>query len=343
MKPVICFGEALIDFLNITDKCDEKFRVNDFRQYPGGAPANAAVAVAKLGGRAHFSGQVGSDMFGDFLEQSLKYYRVDTHFLLRHVSAKTPLAFVSLDKVGERSFSFYRDNSADILLTRSQLEKTIFCSEQVNDNYIFHFCSNTLTSNDIADTTTFAVKTAKSQGALISFDVNLRHSLWSTAKADIVLVNQLVDQAHVLKFSLEELDYLSKGHHSAFIKRSFNQQACLILVTDGGNDIVYHSKYNSGTIRPPEVDVVDTTAGGDGFVGGLLFGLSQLGFNQAELNKLTKDEERLRCLLYFASACGAYAVSRAGAFPALPSLEQVSALFSTSVEKAYEISTLFRN
>ncbi len=341
MKPVICFGEALIDFLNIAQKRDEKLTLNDFRQYPGGAPANAAVAVAKLGGEAYFSGQVGADPFGDFLEQSLKQYQVDTRFLLRHASAKTALAFVSLDKTGERSFSFYRDNSADVLLTRSQIQETVFCSDQVNHRYVFHFCSNTLTTNDIANTTLFAVKTAQSQQALISFDVNLRHNLWSTGHADIDLVNQLVEQAHVLKFSLEELDYLSQGQQLEYISRCLNQQASLVLVTDGGNDIAYYSKNSSGNISPPLVDVADTTAGGDGFVGGLLFGLSQLGFNQAELNKLLQDEARLRSLLHFASACGAYAVSKPGAFPALPDLEQVSRLLSKSVNKPCDITTLF--
>ena len=121
-----------------------------------------------------FSGQVGSDSFGDFLEKALTYYQVDTHFLMRHSTAKTALAFVSLDEIGERSFAFYRDNSADVLLTPAQLQQSLFASKIIAQAYIFHFCSNTLTTNDIANTTLFAVKEARKQEALISFDVNLR-------------------------------------------------------------------------------------------------------------------------------------------------------------------------
>ena len=112
-------------------------------------------------------------------------------------------------------------------------------------------------------------------------------------------------------------------------------------MTDGANDIAYYTKVNSGTISPPVIEVVDTTAGGDGFVGGLLFGLSQLGFNQVELTRLIKDDKRLRYLLHFASACGAYAVSKQGAFPALPDFEQVSHLLSNSANKPCDITALF--
>ena len=105
MSNVLCFGEALIDFLNTGQKQEERLSLNAFTQYPGGAPANAAVAVAKLGGDAAFVGQVGADMFGDFLVQSLAEYGVDTSHVLQHPTLKTALAFVARDEAGERKFS----------------------------------------------------------------------------------------------------------------------------------------------------------------------------------------------------------------------------------------------
>jgi fructokinase len=329
MKTVICFGEALIDFINVAKHnsditSDSLLTLNDYRQFPGGAPANAAVAVAKLGGKAFFSGQVGQDNFGDFLEHALKHYKVDTRYLLKHGHAKTALAFVTLDNEGERSFSFYRDMSADVLLTKVQLQETLFSSSAFETPYIFHFCSNTLTTTDIANTTLFAVEQARKQNALISFDVNLRHNLWSTEQADIALVNQFVHQADVLKFSLDELVYLSQGAEQQYITDCLNQHASLVLVTDGGNDIAYYTEDSSGVISPPTVKVVDTTAGGDGFVGGLLFALSQSDFSHSGLATLFKDEQRFHHLLQFASACGACAVAKQGAFPALPSFAQVT-------------------
>jgi fructokinase len=334
MKPVICFGEALIDFMNVSKyksdiRADSYISINDYRQFPGGAPANAAVAVAKLGGKSYFSGQVGQDTFGDFLEQSLEHYQVDTQFLLRHASAKTALAFVSLDEEGERSFSFYRDMSADVLLTPTELQPTFFAIKKLAQPYIFHFCSNTLTTPDIAQTTLFAVKEARKQDAMISFDVNLRHNLWQTERANIDLVNQFVAQANVLKFSLEELTYLSKGQEQEYISQCLNQQASLVLVTDGANDISYYTASRSGSVYPPTVKAVDTTAGGDAFVGGLLFGLSQCDFTEKGLISLVNNEQYFLNLLQFACACGAYTVAKEGAFPALPNLEQVTDLLLT--------------
>jgi fructokinase len=346
MKPVICFGEALIDFLNIakheSDEHNSKSLVlNDYRQFPGGAPANAAVAVAKLGGKSYFSGQVGNDTFGDFIEQALQIYQVNTAFLYKHATAKTALAFVTLDETGERSFSFYRDQSADVLFTQQQALALWLSNDIVEQGSVFHFCSNTLTTTGIADTTLFYVQQAKQHKALVSFDVNLRHNLWDTGQADLSLVNELVNQADIVKFSFEELDYLSEGAHQSYINVCLTHQASLILVTNGGNDITYYTAFGSGTISPPKVNVVDTTAGGDGFVGGLLFGLSQHDFVE-----LLHDEESLVQLLHFATACGAFAVSKQGAFPALPTQDELKAfidtplIFNTSEKQTVNQNTL---
>ena len=194
MKPVICFGEALIDFLNTGSQEDGCLRINNYRQYPGGAPANAAVAVSKLGGKAFFAGQVGDDTFGEFLINALRTYQVDTQFVSKHPHAKTALAFVLLDEMGERSFSFHRHQTADLLFDKSQVDKNWF-----NESAIFHFCSNTLTEKSIAACTEYAVEQALMHGAIISFDVNLRHNLWATGKVTISVVDKLVKQAHVFK------------------------------------------------------------------------------------------------------------------------------------------------
>lgn len=314
MKPVICFGEALIDFLNIGQHPDQPLLLNEFRQYPGGAPANAAVAIAKLGGKSLFAGQVGQDAFGDFLKQALVNYQVDVSLVSQHPSAKTALAFVMLDEQGERSFSFYRDQTADILFKSSQVS-----SEWFSSNSIFHFCSNTLTDKQIAQTTQYAISCAREQKALISFDVNLRHNLWPLEKADIQCVNQFTQQADILKFSLDELHCLADGISHNYIMRLIDKGVSLVLVTDGAKTIKFYSATEQGEVIPPSVRAVDTTAGGDAFIGGFLFGLSI----QANPIALLSQSQPLVELIEFASACGAYAVSQQGAFPALPRLQDL--------------------
>lgn len=309
MKPIVCFGEAIIDFLNTSEQNEDLLQLNNYRQYPGGAPANAAVAVAKLGGNAFFAGQVGNDPFGAFLIDALKQYQVHTDFVMQHATAKTALAFVMLDNSAERSFSFYRQQTADILVTPEQVNDAWFTSQT-----IFHICSNTLTDNDIAQTTEFAVNKALSAQCVVSFDVNLRHNLWQHKKADRPRINRLVMQSHIIKFSLDELHYLADDKCDQYITDCLSQRCELLLITDGSQDIKYYTKGLRGCISPPQVNPIDTTAGGDGFIGGLLFALGQ----SAHLSDLLESQTYLEHVIAFASLCGAFTVTKLGAFPALP-------------------------
>jgi len=317
LRQVLCFGEALIDFLHSGVEPQGPLQLPAYRQFPGGAPANAAVAVAKLGGKARFAGQVGEDAFGDFLAQALKAYGVDLSLLVRHPTAKTALAFVMLDETGDRSFSFYRDQSADVLFAPKQIGSDWFVSKP-----ILHFCSNTLTDDFIANTTTQLVLQAKAAGCLVSFDVNLRHNLWREGAANRERVNALVWQADIVKFSRDELQYLCHDFASATAYLEHCQQAgCqLLLVTDGGGRIDYYRAGSTPvTATPPKVAVVDTTAGGDAFIGGLLFSLSCLPDTTLPKDRL------LHACIEFATACGALTVTRPGAFPALPNATEILA------------------
>jgi len=319
MKSVVCFGEALIDFLNTGEQIDGALNLKNYRQYPGGAPANAAVAISKLGGKSYFAGQVGDDAFGEFLDNALQQYGVHTDLLIKHPFAKTALAFVLLDSEGDRSFSFYRHQTADILFERAQVKDSWFEQQP-----IFHFCSNTLTDTNIENTTFEAVSKAKAHRSLVSFDVNLRHNLWSQGQADASIVNEFVIAADVIKFSREELDYLAAGNNQAYIENIIEQGVSLLVITDGAHDIVYHGKNSDGSlyhdsISAPRVTAVDTTAGGDAFSGALLFALSQLNDPWTALD----DPQLIHQLITFASTCGAHAVTKPGAFPALPTFSDV--------------------
>ena len=320
MRDVLCFGEALIDFLNTGEQVDEHLRLKKFTQFPGGAPANAAVAVAKLGGQARFAGQVGDDYFGHFLIQALKQYKVDTRLTAVHPTAKTPLAFVFLDESGERSFSFHRDRTADLVFNRDQVSEDWFSGEP-----LLHYCSNTLTDASIAGVTRHIVDRGRQHNCPISFDVNLRHNLWPGNSADASLVSEFVERADVVKFALEELDYLSNGQRQAYIDHCLGAGVKLLIVTDGGNPIRYYCSEAGGEIAPPPVSVVDTTGGGDAFIGAVLFRLGGLADPLAFLESLQQPgtREQLEEIIAFASHCGALTISRQGAFPALPTRDEI--------------------
>lgn len=314
MKKVVCFGEALIDFLNTGTLDDGGLALNCFTEFPGGAPANAAVAVAKLGGTSVFMGQVGNDPFGDFLIDALDFYGVNTTHTFQHPNAPTALAYVFLDEDGERTFSFRRDSTADLLFSKKQVDRQMLTS-----NNILHYCSNTLTESGIADVTKHVVSMAKKQGAFISFDVNLRHNLWAGGEANRDLVNELVGQSELVKFEKSELIFLAQGHVEKYLNRCFKENVKAVLITDGPNPISFVTAQGSELVKPPEVKVLDTTGGGDAFIGGVLFRLSESDSPSDLIQNVSLFEESIK----FAALCGAHTVSRQGAFPAFPSLEQV--------------------
>ncbi|MBV1787686.1 carbohydrate kinase [Marinobacterium sp. D7] len=324
MNKVISFGEALIDMLSNRVGGADLDGPETFTRYPGGAPANVAVAVAKLGGRSHFAGKVGQDMFGDCLRDAMANAGVNTDYLLQTTEAKTALAFVSLDEHGERSFEFYRSPSADLLFRPEE-----FGSDWFDEPGIFHFCSNTLTEAGIRDTTMAGVAKAHEKGYLVSFDINLRHNLWPSDLDPTPFIWQAIEQTDLLKLCTEELAFLCRNQsEDEVIQRIRDAGVSLILVTDGGNPLRYYCGGKSGRelngeLQPPKTKVIDSTAAGDAFTGGVLYALSKRDISRDRLQSLS-DRELLEAVLNTGMQCGAFAVTRKGAFDALPAQTDLS-------------------
>lgn len=313
MKKVICFGEALIDMLSNRAGGAAADSPETFTKYPGGAPANVAVAIAKLGGRAHFAGKVGADMFGDCLRAEMDAAGVHTEALLQTEEAHTALAFVSLDARGERSFEFYRSPSADLLFRPEE-----FADDWFAEPGLFHFCSNTLTEEPIRAATLAGAGKAKAAGFLISFDVNLRANLWPRAVDPLPHIWDAIAQADLLKLCTEELAFLCRDlSEEAVIQKILGSGVSLILITDGGNPLRYIGRGLRGCLQPPATQVVDSTAAGDAFTGGVLFALAQSDRGPEWLEGL-HSAEPLEEVLALGMACGAFTVTRKGAFAALP-------------------------
>lgn len=317
-KPIVCFGEALIDFLASPP---ESGQARTFRQFAGGAPANAAVAVARLGGHGEFVGMLGQDMFGDFLLESLHQAGAGVRYVRRTAQANTALAFVSLDAHGERSFSFYRPPSADLLFRREDFDAQ--CLAQAG---IFHVCSNSLTDPDIAETTLAGMALARAGGALVSLDLNLRPALWPDGTPLLPVLWQALEAADVVKLAREELEYLLGGSAREDIIARLLGRARLVLVTDGAAAMHWYTRQAHGALETLPVTAVDTTAAGDAFIGGLLSQLQASGVDAAGLDVFLADTAALQRCLRYASACGALAVTRHGSFAALPTRQEALAL-----------------
>lgn len=316
---VVCFGEMLIDFVPTVGGVSLA-EAPAFQKAPGGAPANVAVCVSKLGGSSAFIGKVGDDEFGRMLDGILEQHKVDNSGVRFDQNARTALAFVTLTAEGEREFLFFRNPSADMLLHESELDIDL-----INKSVIFHYGSISLIGEPCRSTHLAAMAAAKKSGSLLSYDPNLRLPLWPSEEAARSGIMSIWDEADIIKISEEEISFLTGGDDpyddDVVMKKLFHPNLLLLIVTEGSAGCRYYTKEFKGRVNSIEVKAVDTTGAGDSFVGGLLTNLA------SDIN-LYQDERRLREALFFANACAALTVTQRGAIPALPTKDAISRFIS---------------
>ena len=296
-------GDAVVDLIPDGE--------NHYLRCAGGAPANVAVGIARLGGESAFIGRVGKDPLGEFMLQTLQQENVQTSHMILDPQQHTSTVVVGLDN-GERSFTFMVNPSADQFLQVADLPNF-----QVNE--WLHCCSIALINNPSRETTFEAIRRIKAAGGCFSFDPNLRESLWSSFDDMKQTVMQAVALADVLKFSEEELTLLTDTQtlDDAFEKITALYPEKLIIVTLGKDGARYHLAGKQDVVAGKALKPVDTTGAGDAFVGGLLAGLSQ----HSDWKEISVLEQILRQ----ANACGALATTAKGAMSALPNKAQLSA------------------
>ena len=295
-------GDAVVDLIPDGE--------NHYLRCAGGAPANVAVGIARLGGESAFIGRVGKDPLGEFMLQTLQQENVQTNHMILDPQQRTSTVMVGLDN-GERSFTFMVNPSADQFLQVMDLPN-------FQANEWLHCCSIALINNPSRETTFEAIRRIKAVGGFFSFDPNLRESLWASFEDMKETVMKAVAFADVLKFSEEELTLLTDTQtlDEAFEKITALYPEKLIIVTLGKDGARYHLAGKKDIVAGKALKPVDTTGAGDAFVGGLLAGLSQ--------HPNWKEIPVLEQILRQANACGALATTAKGAMFALPNKAQLA-------------------
>lgn len=296
MSKVWLTGDAVVDLIPDTE--------HTYLKCPGGAPANVAVAIARLGGEAAFFGRVGQDPLGRFMQQTLSSEKVNTDALLLDDAHRTSTVIVDLDDSGERSFTFMVKPSADQFLQPSDVP-TFAQGEWL------HVCSIALANEPSRSTTLEAMRLIKQAGGFVSFDPNLREEVWANPNELIPVVRQAIELADVVKFSDDELMHLTQTNSlNAGLEalKVFNNT--LVLVTQGAKGALVIFGDKQELVSGQAVKPVDTTGAGDAFVGGLLAKLSQ------QLD--WANEAAILQAVSWANGCGALATTQKGAMTALP-------------------------
>jgi fructokinase len=321
---IIAHGELLIDFVPTVTGVT-LIEAPAFIKAPGGAPANVAVSLAKLGESVGFMGQVGDDAFGHFLAQTLSEHKVNISALKFSREARTALAFVSLKADGDRDFMFYRHPSADMLYAPTDVDEAA-----VRSCKVFHFGSISLIGEPSRSATLHAIKLAARAGAMISYDPNLRLPLWPSAQAAREGMLLGWPLANLIKVSEEELEFLSgESDWQRAAKSLWHDKLNLLLVTRGPQGCYYMTQQFAGEVPGVKVSAVDTTGAGDAFMAGMIHGL---------LRKpdALSNEFALRELCRFANANGALTTTQRGAIPALPTQAQVETFLGSLASHSFD-------
>ncbi len=311
MTDIITLGELLIDFTSC-GKNEQGQRL--FAQNPGGAPANVAVAVARLGGKSAFIGKVGDDMHGRFLADTLKKNKVNCDSLILDKDFFTTLAFVDVNADGEREFSFARKHGADKMLCIDDIPV-----EKIKESKIFHFGSVSLTDEPSRSATLFAAKTAKEKGITVAYDPNYRASLWEREAEAVLNMRKALEFADLVKISDEETDLLTgESNFEKAAEKLIRNGAIIAVVTLGKDGAFVCTKDGGVKVNGFDVTAVDCTGAGDSFWGAFLLKIAQ---SDKKPEELTISE--LKDFARFANAAASFCVEHHGAIPSLPTTEDI--------------------
>ena len=311
---VVCLGEILIDMFP-SELGRRLVEVPAFHPKPGGAPANVAVAAARLGAKSAFMGKVGDDLFGHHLAQVLAREGVEGRGLRFDAQARTTMAIIAMPDENTAEFVFYRNPGADMRLRPEELD-----GDLLREARAFHFGSLSLTDEPARSATREAIRRAREAGALVSFDVNYRPTLWTSPQQAQAIVMEMIPQVDLLKVNESELDLLAGNDLEAGTRALLERGPKLVIVTLGPNGCYFRFAEGGAHVRGFKVKTVDAVGCGDAFIAGLLTRLVVNGDWRSQLRM-----DRLRDCLRYANAVGALTALAPGVIPALPTAASVEA------------------
>ena len=282
---------------------EEKNGITTYERKAGGAPFNVACALKKFGADVKFVGSVGDDLIGSFLIDYAKNFGMDTTYIHQNPERNTTLAFVELNEEGDRSFCFYRKNTAD------------YCMPNVSDELIGSadiVCIGSLMLAD-ADCVEYALDVAKRAhglGKIVAFDVNYRTDIFRDKESVVKTYKKILSVADIVKFSEDEVETFTEEYVDSLTDK-------LVLITLGKNGSEWRYKGMKNRVPAITVKPVDTTGAGDAFFAGAL---SILNNNVGK--PLT--EEVLNRSLRFGNIAGALNTTGRGAIDNLPDLDTIN-------------------
>ncbi len=320
MPEVLCIGECLIDF--VSEELDKSIsECREFRKAAGGAPANVAVGLSKLGIKSGFIGKVGQDDFGYFLRDTLLKHKVNIEYLILDRNVRTTLAFIATRSDGGKSILFYRNPGADMMLRDEEIN-----TEYIKSATILHFGSVSMSQMPSREATFFTLSVARKNNIITSFDPNLRISLWESEEQAKEIVLEAIRFVDILKCNVEELQILTgSSDWQEGTRYILDMGVKLVVVTDAKKGCYFDNGVIKGSVPSFDVNPIDSLGAGDSFMSALLYMMVKKNI-APDLNKV--GEKNLYDILRFANAAGAIATLKKGAIPSLPGIARIEKFMS---------------
>ena len=313
---VTALGELLIDFTEngLSNQGNYLMEAN-----PGGAPCNVLAMLQKLGKKTAFIGKVGNDFLGKHLKKVVEEVGIDTRNLKLDDEVHTTLAFVHTYADGDRDFSFYRNPGADMNLRSEEID-----AELIAQSEVFHFGSLSLTHLGVREATKKALRIAKDNGCLITYDPNLRPPLWRSLEEAKEQIGFGMEWCDVMKISDNEIQWFTGledfDEGIRVLQDTYHIPLILLSMGKEGSRAYYQGiKVEAKPFL--QKNTIETTGAGDTFCACVINFVLEHG-----LQNLT--EENLREMLTFANAAASLITTRKGALRVMPEKADVEAMLA---------------
>ena len=328
---VICIGEALIDRLGPLggDFASNKQVIDCF----GGAPANVACALSRLGVNVSFIGSLGNDQFGNDFKHLMIDRGINLAGLQQDSQRPTRVVLVRRDTDGERFFGGFEGDMglgfADQAISSQQIINK-WPSIAAKAKWLI-LGTIPLASKLSSEAFKVCMRKAIDSGIKIALDLNWRPTFWrKNASGDsaptfkeLKIVKPILESVSLLKLAKEEAQWFFNSSDPLEISSSLPQKPS-VIITDGSNPIYWLLSKNIGQSDAfSSISIVDTTGAGDAFTAGLIYKLLFLDLDQIS-QKIAEE------IIQFANGCGAHVCQQVGAIDAQPYREDIEKLLSLS-------------
>ena len=295
---LLCVGEILADMIG-----EEKNGIITYERKAGGAPFNVACGLKKFGAEVKFVGSVGDDLIGQFLIKYAEDFGMDTTYIHQNAERNTTLAFVELNEEGERSFCFYRKNTADYFMPNVS-------DELIKKADIICIGSLMLADSNCVEYALDIIERAHNFGKMVAFDVNYRTDIYRDKESAVLTYKIVLAVADIVKFSEDEVETFTEDYVSSLIDK-------LVLITLGKNGSEWRYRGKRNQMPSIAVKPMDTTGAGDAFFAGALSIMDKNIENIFEENILNDS-------IRFGNIAGALNTMGRGAIDNLPDLDTIN-------------------